>query len=277
MKVVFPDQGRITQGVVFSNLRSLRYDGVEVHGLVITARCDLAQGKFPILNYVPVVEFAHWLEHDGLDIVLSRCQKQCSTEVKRLLKEWEIAESILTAVSLREVVNTFVGDATGNARKKRQHQADKVVGRFEGIKDPKCQTVDWVSDNFPSERRAVIRELMTHKISGHYFLPAIKFGEELACYVALLREASFLPRELALAIERGLSASSPELARNPFWNRWMALDAPSAMSMPVGAIPSPHLEHLLQNFALLFSRIGLDDMTEEHISKYCDWLPTGAT
>ena len=35
--------------------------------------------------------------------------------------------------------------------------------------------------------------------------------------------------------------------------------------MPVGTLPSPLIEHLMQTFSLLFVRIGLDDIPPSYL------------
>jgi hypothetical protein len=47
--------GKITQGTIFNCAAAFRYPGKQVFGLAITARCDVAQEKYHLLNYVPVI------------------------------------------------------------------------------------------------------------------------------------------------------------------------------------------------------------------------------
>ncbi|WP_324711243.1 hypothetical protein [Pseudomonas citronellolis] len=52
----------ITQGSVFNFARSEDFEGEEVLGLVISARCDLAQKKQDKFSYVPLIRASAWID-----------------------------------------------------------------------------------------------------------------------------------------------------------------------------------------------------------------------
>lgn len=64
-----PRYGYITQGTIFCCATAAYYTGCQVYGLTITARCDIAQNKYSILNYLPIVKLGDWFLRDGLDIL----------------------------------------------------------------------------------------------------------------------------------------------------------------------------------------------------------------
>ena len=56
-----PKLGFLTQGTLFTCAAAEDYGGCNVHGLVITARCDVAQNKAAVFNYLPVVSLDDWV------------------------------------------------------------------------------------------------------------------------------------------------------------------------------------------------------------------------
>jgi hypothetical protein len=264
--------GRISQGTIFSCAYAERYKGSPVRGVVITARCDMAQDKFPVMNYVPVVKLEDWIKLDGFEIVKERGEKQVRGERQSLLKEWQIAESVLVANKLALVIERYIEEARPRLAARVTSRAARVVQRVEGLEQLQAGDVSWLVKEFPALLDGVIKELMTHKLSGHYYLSNAVSSESSECHVALLREASFLPRDLALALGRGVSEDSLDFSRNPEWKRWIRFNGDDDMAMPIGQIGSPYIEHLLQTFGMLFGRIGLDDPEQGHIDRMCELI-----
>lgn len=67
-----PRPGRLTQGSVFCGADAEDYITEPVWGAIITARCDTAHEKVPVLNYLPIVRVTDWLHVHGALIVFDR-------------------------------------------------------------------------------------------------------------------------------------------------------------------------------------------------------------
>src|SRR5690348_2643105 len=93
-----------TQGTIFSCGRAEAYPDVDIHGLIITARCDAAHGKANIINYVPVVPFEAWAFVDGLRIVARRVAADAAGQMKSALKDAGMTPDILETQSSGEVL-----------------------------------------------------------------------------------------------------------------------------------------------------------------------------
>ena len=51
----------ITQGTVVSGKRSEKYEGIPCLGIIINARCDLAQGKVNKIYYLIAISLEEWM------------------------------------------------------------------------------------------------------------------------------------------------------------------------------------------------------------------------
>jgi hypothetical protein len=94
--------------------------------------------------------------------------------------------------------------------------------------------------------------------------------------VGLLRETTFIPREIAIKVARGAEKSSLEHDGN-------LLSATTCLSfdcddfaMPISQVPSPDIEHVLQSFSMMFGRIGLPDPDPMLISELSQRVPERA-
>lgn len=267
--------GRLNQGVIFTCGRAERYRDTTVFGLVITARCDIDQEKYPVLNYLPVVGLDQWLRFDGFDLIQSQARKDCAAKLKELLKVNGIAESVLLAQTPRQIFQNFSAD---NKRK------DKEIDRFNNCVeqyelafmdiDHSCdEQYEKFYKKFSHFKSSLVADLIKHKVSGYYFIPNVYESGDSSGYVALLREVNFIPRKIAIEIARGVEKATLEELKLINLSSCLSF-VQDDFAMPISQIPSPHIEHILQSFSLMFGRIGLPDADPELISKMIQILPS---
>lgn len=266
-----PVFSRITQGTIFSCAQAARYEGCIVHGLTITARCDVAQDKYPILNYLPIVRLEDWLKRDGLDIILDNEEKEANGKIKRIFKEEKISENVIKFIRLTDVVaKHFNFENPNKSQKKKRENIENVVNlinTLEKIKyEPEESQHKWICSNRPQKVHEIVSRLSQHKMLGYYFFETLNIEDSNAQgYVCLLREVNTLPKYLIKELGRGISNERyKELCKHPSSSLGLQVRADD-MAMPVIQVSSPTIEHILQSFSQLFGRIGLPDADEEVI------------
>ncbi|MBB2684375.1 UNVERIFIED_ORG: hypothetical protein GGD47_001952 [Rhizobium etli] len=271
MRITRPLLGQLTQGTIFSCAYANAYEDREVLGFVITARCDIDQDKFPILNYLPVVSMDDWLEKDGFDILLSRTKSELVGQISSVMTAANLPRSLLNSQSIESIRGAFFTEPYESKifRSNAPRFGELVDKELElGVitSERKVKRLYEFSEKLAS---AMLRELVLHKLGGHYFLPQSVDGGPDTGYVILLREVQNLPRDLAVAIARGLDED--EAAK---FKKTTAISfAKEKFAMPVGQLTSPAVEHVLQSFATLFGRIGLEDHQKEYIDRICARRP----
>ena len=276
MPIKEPLLGQLNQGSIFSCAKAERYPKCKVGGVVLTARCDLEQDKYNVLNYAPVVSLADWLKIDGYELMVSRVATDLNSRIQSALKTVELPSSILNSQTPATILETCI----------RAHDADKRLkkaeARFIDLDERIQHLARWregyssvnidLFDRCEPFARTVVKELIHHKHAGYYFLPRIEAGSEDSGFIALLREVNHLPRELARLIAIGMDASNSNLSSNPHWLTYVDFTA-SDFAMPIGEIKSPEVEHLLQTFSHLFGRIGLPDPDKAKVEALCEVRP----
>jgi hypothetical protein len=269
--------GAITQGTVFSCAQASRYADCEVHGLTITARCDVAQQKYPVLNYLPVVKLQDWLHRDGLDILVEQEKSEQAGTLRTMLRQAGLSEALPTAISLEEIEKMHFPPDQGNRGQKKQSEkfAEFVaeVREFETIESDgdKASLFSWFSRNRTKKTEEIVRRLSRHGILGHYLLERIAIEDlQGTGYVCLLREVVTLPRNVAEKIGKGLDKTTYEgLCRGSLTGQGLMIGSQD-LAMPVIEIGSPTIEHILQSFSILFGRIGVADPVDKVIGKIID-------
>lgn len=269
-----PKTNEFTQGTVFSCAYGENYKDEPVYGLVITARCDAAQEKVPVFNYVPLVPLSSWILAEGAALMLDRIEADCLNTIRNHLKAAKLSDSLLKSHSPNEIYDAhFQKHENEKSRKSQCDKFREAAQQFNETRELhgcRMDTLRLKRHLVPHQGKvdAVLKELSGHRLAGYYLLRELKSLEEDDCgdYVALLREVHHIPSSVAKQIAKGISAED--------WGASGCTLTPCPkfclkddISLPVGKLKSPWIEHLMQNFAMLFSRIGVKDNDFEDIKK----------
>lgn len=266
--------GVLRQGTLFAGATADNYEGCMVHGLIITAHCDLAQAKVPVINFVPVVRLRDWLCRDFANILLRRSRPQAIGRLKNQLKSAKQSPSILETQSVATVVSAFFDlDATKESVRKLAEQANESRRQIELCDSLQGKPIlsseellELKSIGEPSYQ-AILQDCLQQKLTGYYFLATLDPNESHSGYIALLRQIYHMPFKLAEVIASGCDAQSIEQLFRDDPASYARLDVSEhTFLMPVGQLVSPYLEHLMQAFALLYSRIGVPDLDNSYTS-----------
>jgi hypothetical protein len=247
-----------------------------VHGVVLTARCDLEQDKYNVLNYAPVVSLCDWLKVDGYEIALSRISADLDARIEAALNSVDLPISILSSQTLTSILDAYI--RSPDATKQLKKAEKKFVELNERVRQLARWREGFASNNLDLFERCepilktLVRELANHKLAGYYFLPKLETDGNEIGFVTLLREVHHLPRKLARLIAEGLDAASEGFSDHSHWSTLVDFTH-SDFSMPVGEITSPQVEHLLQTFSHLFGRIGLPDPERAKVDAFCAIRP----
>lgn len=256
---------------MFSCATASRYDACEVHGVTITARCDVAQQKYPVLNYLPLVKLSDWLRRDGLDMLLEIERRNMNGKLKGMLKQAQLSESLPIVVSLEQIAEVHFPLEAGNKNQKAaSRKFHDFVAENEDFKAAVNRNADgtfcWFIENRAKDVENLVRRLSRHDVLGHYFLETISEKNENATgYVCLLREVMTLSRKVAEKIGKGLDHWTYSSICSGESSESGLSVGQDDLAMPVVEIGSPTIEHILQSFAQLFGRIGVADPVEDVI------------
>ncbi len=269
-----PKKNEFTQGTVFSCAYGENYKDGPVYGLVITARCDAAQEKVPVFNYVPLVPLSSWILNEGAALVLERIEADCLNTIRNYLKAAKLSDSLLKSHSPDAIYDAHF--RAHENEKGRKSQCDKFCEAAKQFNETHALLLGGRIDTqklkehlVPHQGKvdAVLKELAGHRLAGYYLLRELESLEDgdSGDYVALLREVHHIPSSVAKQIAKGISAEDGDF--EGAFSICPKFRLKDDISLPVGKLKSPWIEHLMQNFAMLFSRIGVKDNDFEDIKK----------
>lgn len=264
-----PSTTELTQGTIFTCATSEDYKDEAVCGLVITARCDLAHGKAPVISYVPLISFRAWLFQDGLRLLASRVLASNRAQMKAALRDAGLAESMLETLSpkiIQEHLSSLTEKSELNAVK-RYSDAKARIEAVEAALDapPSSALVSSLFDAQAKEYQRILQELLSNGISDYHFVERAEPGEVCEGYVALLREIRYLPIKLADELREGIDHHRfAELCHDqPRYIDKLTVANEEHYAMPVGIMQSPFIELFMQRFTSLYARIGVTDFSPD--------------
>lgn len=267
-----PRKDEFTQGTVFTCATAENYPVHSVNGLVITARCDAAQDKTPIYNYVPVIKLEDWMVADGGQIALERAISDCENNIKNIIIQAELSDTLIKSKTYLEIYNAHLLDksAVDKGWGKRCNSFLELTQSHTEIKkaidsddrDEKKRLIQKYNKNVDT----VIKELAGNRLVGFYLLRDLPniHDESVGNYVALLREIRHISKPIAKKIAKGLSKEDASNIKGIFCPRFVGDDD---FSLPIARLKSPWVEHLMQNLTMVFARVGVDDVDFKSVKK----------
>lgn len=265
--IMRPDPRELTQGTIFTCAISENYRDCDAFGLIITARCDVSNGKAPIFSYIPVVSYLDWVQKDGAEIVASRISANCSGELRKIVKGAGLSETIMETISHISVQEFLDKDLSkdGKGRSKRFHENMKKKETADThLSSPTPQSSRSIILENSGVYHGLVKELTGNGVADYHYLDQIEFGKKPSGYVALLREIRFMPARVAARIIEGLDSEN-YAALESGGNGGMNFRSQDDYAMPIGLLQSPFIEFLMQRLTNLFSRIGVTDLDSRRI------------
>ena len=251
-----PKLRSITQGSVFNFARSDDYRE-NVLGMVISARCDLAQLKQEKFIYVPVVKAKDWIEFTLIPKLTDELRKALLTEMRNILKANNLSETALDTFGVDTASSLLKGKGD---EKKFIEKIEKLNLIEECLRSGKFDKTI-LSPKLVSAR---IDDVVNNKSEGYFFIDEVidyQAGvESLGSHVVILGEPRPIHQKAAQGIADGLDHEQISLSDRAYDS---IAKSESEMSYILCVVKSPYIELILQRFSSFYSRIGVDDPSKK--------------
>nr|WP_326165476.1 hypothetical protein [uncultured Oscillibacter sp.] len=291
---------KIDQGTIIYGIKSEKYPLVPCYGVIITARCDIAQKKVPKYYYLVAVDATDWFcsEH-GYHQAYFETGKNKKQNVCNKASELELDGETLLSMS-NESIEKILTDKKSQVQGKRKLEkkidslAEAIGQYYQAIQknsDDMGRRFAIQNDSAPALK--CLKEIDAGKLHHYYFLPQdayLKNGIKSKGLIVDMLEIGILSiadaEKMISPFEPGIYfASLPQLPEIEDLKSCEDSTTMNALLMQIaeymrlkssywleeegdfvdieGTILSPWCEHLMQRFSNVFIRIGLDNPTEQ--------------
>jgi hypothetical protein len=197
-------------------------------------------------------------------------KKEQAGRIRNELKQNDLSPNLLRSISLENILEVQFpeGNSDKNISKSRTRLTVCLteMNELSSLKGNPSSCLDWLIKNRQKAIQLLIERLFEHKVLSYYFLERIVPNSSIEGYVCLLREVTSLPREIVEELSNGLSIE-----------RWGEISAKvksdgldfsiEEFAAPLSQLGSPSIEHVMQVYANLFGRIGIEDPRKEEITE----------
>lgn len=262
----------LTQGTIITGVRSDKYSNIRCNGVVISARCDLANCKISKIYYLIAVPSDDGLLSDeGFNIVLSQRQNDLEDKLQTKLGGSGLDWSTLKSFSVEEF-STVIHDQEVGLKK----DTDKVLEVFRTFKNYTSKYLELGDKKaiLQNESKSVASSLL--KIANgqmmHYiYVPEnayIKDGSIDRGLIIDLQELEYISiRDAERLVNCEIDIQSKDLSevdKQRYNNCFFLMDWPG-YAMAEYDIASPWTEYIMQRFSNAFIRIGVDGPQKEDV------------
>lgn len=262
----------LTQGTIITGVRSDKYSNIRCNGVVISARCDLANCKISKIYYLIAVPSDDWLLSDeGFNIVLSQRQNDLEDKLQTKLGGSGLDWSTLKSFSVEDF-STVIHDQEVGLKK----DTDKVLEVFRTFKNYTSKYLELGDKKaiLQNESKSVASSLL--KIANgqmmHYiYVPEnayIKDGSIDRGLIIDLQELEYISiRDAERLVNCEIDIQSKDLSevdKQRYNNCFFLMDWPG-YAMAEYDIASPWTEYIMQRFSNAFIRIGVDGPQKEDV------------
>ncbi|MAC13760.1 MAG: hypothetical protein CL539_03665 [Alcanivorax sp.] len=249
----------ITQGSIFNYAFSEDLDNKNVLGMLISARCDLANLKTSKYSYVPVVSLEDYIFHYLARKLFLDQKKEEVGKIKNMVKDLGHDPGIIDVYGIKKCIDKIV------EKQKAKEKANEAFEKIESLNE----LINKNSDRYTKDDLAIIpskkfksefSDLSQNKAEGYYLIDDVvdhnNREASLGPHVVLLREVHHMSAEIAEFIKKGCVHDELLEAGN---------SAPSLvlgkgrMSYVLCNMASPYIELVMQRFSNIFSRVGVKD------------------
>ena len=276
---------RYTQGSILYGLRSQYYEGIKCYGVIITARCEIAQNKAKIIHLLSAVSLHDWVCTELFSRAFS---DYLHNDILGPIQQWA-KESGLDFGTLIEFGPEKVRvniNADANLKEKTRKKIDESIEKWIewnklSAHCPMHEKVRLLDDVLSKKKSIILKELLSERFPNEFcFLPhKARLGKNEimtdGIVVNLKDIISIPPKEIDEIEKYGFEYSEIIKLENGNMeleklNSRYFLESDDDFVIFDGQIDSPWIEHLLQNFSSAFARIGVETLSNKDLCTFCD-------
>ena len=267
-----------SQGTIIRYINSPNHPNVQCGGIVINARCDLAQKKIPRISMLSFMTLESWIYSVYFEEMLGQIKNEKYNSLSSFCKKYNLDLEILEEFGPEKAKIAI------DKCEAKKTEKDSAIEKLDSIKvcdeyiitpPTNIEKKDMFMVN-KSKLNNKLQELHNSKITRYCFVPKKGYIKELNVLndgividlhdIIQISYTQFMNACNGKIDCRQMKQDEIEKASEVF----SFFDFDFVLVQKDYCVISPWIEHVLQQFALAFSRIGVENATKMDIQKYCE-------
>lgn len=266
-----------TQGTIIYSIRSDAHPQKRCYGVIVTARCDIAQGKTNTLHCLAAQDLVDWVK-SGLFCDLIEDQKnECLSTIRKWALENHLDFELLLELGPNKAKKNIESESQKNRREsliKACNQWEKYIGMVPS-QLAETEILELLNGDLKKSKANKLSLLLGNRLTGYCFIPKCAYSKSdskvdgLVVDLKDLKTITVEDAENIKAYKYDYNLLKDEIpSRLQRLNERFFLEGPEDIVVFDNEIRSPWIEHLMQNFAMSFIRIGVDGATNDEIKAF---------
>ncbi len=260
----------ITQGTLIYGLRSEKYPNIPCYGIIISARCDLANCKISRAYVISALNVEEWVNQIGLNLAIEELIKTKSN----YLKDWSLKHNInfhiIEDFSLEEIIKNIKDKEIKIKNQDLLYKKWEEYLEYKKMLNNKAIITEHAYyKKILLKARDKLKEISNEKNTHFCYISVSEYNNTSSSKEGIIVDLLDLyqfPMELVERLEKDeLDYLILKPEERISFNKSTFLEDETDFITVIGQIKSPCIEWLMQKFSFSFIRIGIDKPSDDDI------------
>lgn len=267
----------LTQGSIIADIRSEKYDNLRCKGIIISARCDFAQGKIKQFHYLSAMDIKDWIFEELYRTIVEECIKSEKGQIKKCAERYRLDFNTLESFGY-EKMKDILKHHVSKKELASALESCEICERNEKllvVKDRKKQKEFLGEKACKKKFISKVNALLCSAYPKFAFIPQKGYMDSESLVQGLVVDLQDI-HQIDMKFKKGLLNSEydyqlikdEELRKE--LNGYFFFENEDDFIIIEGMVKSPWIEYILQMFAHSFIRIGVDNASQDEIEKFCN-------
>jgi len=262
-----------TQGSIIEDVRSIKYEGIRCKGIVITARCDLAQNKVPQFHCLIGMTIEDWVYEVLYHAVLKEKLKDLLNKIEEYCKRKDLNFQILMELDHEKATEIMEKSA------EKKDKIESIVTEWDeynkllNLEVTRKEKKQFMMGKGKKIAQKKFENLYNSAFPKYAFIPEKAYSNSKSAVKGIVVDLQNIMQfnlnwmERIMKYEIDFINITDEEERKKI-DQYFFFEKEDDFVIIEHVITSPWIEYMMQAFANSFTRIGVDNATNYEVEKY---------
>lgn len=270
----------LSQGTLVRYIRSKNHPNIKCSGIVINARCDLAQSKIKYVSMLSCMPLHDWITNIAFFDICENLRKEKYNALNDFCKKHNLSSSILMEFGIEKAKKGIEKcGANPSEIRKLLPKLEELMIIENSLKNTPVEIdrINFIKSN-EKTLKAILTKLHNGSLTKYFFIPEKAYNKHSdtlndGIVVDLHEIVQISIDDYKMICEGKCDCRSLDDIEQKRLNTSLVLENDGFVDADKDhIILSPWIESLLQHFSLAYTRIGVENATENDILEYCQSL-----